>query len=87
MKHNDIVRARINSDVKAEANAVLKSIGLDASTAFRMMMMRIAKEKALPFDPLIPNEETIEAMREARSGNLKRFESIDSLMQDIRADD
>jgi len=87
MEHDDIVRARINSDVKAEANAVLKSIGLDASTAFRMMMMRIAREKALPFDPLIPNEDTINAMREARGGKLKRFESIDSLMQDLCAGD
>jgi len=87
MEHNDIVRARINSDIKAEANAVLRSIGLDASTAFRMMMIRIAKEKALPFDPLIPSAKTIEAMREARSGKLKQFDDVDSLMQDLRAKD
>jgi len=43
---------------------VLASIGLTVSDAFRMMM-RIAKEKALPFEPLIPNDETIEAMRAA----------------------
>ena len=87
MEHNDIVRARINSDIKAEANAVLHSIGLDASTAFRMMMIRIAKEKALPFNPLVPNAKTVEAMREARSGKLKQFDDVDSLMQDLRAAD
>jgi len=31
-------------------------------------MMRIAKEKALPFEPLIPNDDTIEAMRAAQRG-------------------
>jgi DNA-damage-inducible protein J len=35
-----------------------------------MMMIKIAKEKALPFEPLVPNEETIEAMKAARRGEL-----------------
>lgn len=57
---NSVVRARIDGKTKVEAEAVLASIGLTVSDAFRMMMMRIAKEKALPFEPLIPNDETIE---------------------------
>ena len=40
------------------------------SDAFRLMMAKIAKEKALPFEPLVPNEETIEAMKAARGGEL-----------------
>ncbi len=47
---------------------MLASIGLTVSDAFRLMMVRIAKEKALPFEPLIPNAETIAAMKEARRG-------------------
>jgi hypothetical protein len=35
-----------------------------------LMMVKIAKEKALPFEPLVPNEETIEAMKAARRGEL-----------------
>ena len=65
---NSVVRARIDGRIKAEAEAVLASIGLTVSDAFRMMMMRIATEKALPFEPLIPNDETIEAMKAARRG-------------------
>lgn len=68
MAANSVVRARIDARTKAEAEAVLASIGLTVSDAFRMMIMRIAKEKALPFEPLIPNDETIEAMRAARRG-------------------
>jgi len=63
---NTVVRARIDEHVKAEASAVLASIGLTVSDAFRLMMVRIAREKALPFEPLVPNAETVEAMREAR---------------------
>jgi hypothetical protein len=32
---------------------------------------RVAREHALPFDPLVPNEATIAAMKEARSGKLE----------------
>jgi DNA-damage-inducible protein J len=68
---NTVVRARIDEKTKDEAAAVLASTGLTVSDAFRMMMFRIAKEKALPFDPLVPNDETIAAMKEARLGRLK----------------
>jgi DNA-damage-inducible protein J len=49
---NTVVRARIDEHVKEEAVVVLASIGLTVSDAFRLMMMRIAKDKALPFEPL-----------------------------------
>ena len=48
---------------------------------------RVAREKALPFEPLVPNETTIAAMREARVGNLKSFDSVGALMADLHADD
>jgi DNA-damage-inducible protein J len=57
---NTIVRARIDKRVKEEAADVLATIGLTVSDAFRLMMVRIAADKALPFEPLTPNAETIE---------------------------
>src|SRR6516162_7432661 len=66
MTANSVVRARIDEQTKNEAAAVLKAMGLTVSDAFRLMMVKIAKEKALPFEPLVPNEETIEAMKAAR---------------------
>ena len=77
---NAIVRARIDGQVKEEAAAVLASIGLTVSDAFRLMMIRIAKDKALPFEPLVPNAETIEAMKAARRGDLTKAGSPDSLL-------
>jgi DNA-damage-inducible protein J len=84
---NSVVRARIDEHIKNEAAAVLKAMGLSASDAFRMMMTRIAREKALPFEPLVPNEETVAAMREARSGKLPRFKDVDALLKDLNAGD
>lgn len=80
MAANAVVRARIDGHLKEEASAVLATMGLTVSDAFRMMIMRIAKEKALPFEPLIPNQETIDAMKEARSGNLPSFDNVADFM-------
>ena len=87
MTANAVVRARISEGIKEEATAVLTAMGLTPSDAFRIMMTKVAKEKALPFDPLIPNEETIAAMKEARKGKLKSFTSINDLMADLNEKD
>ena len=68
MATNTVVRARIDERVKEEATIVLAAIGLTISDAFRIMLTRVAYEKALPFEPLIPNKKTIQALKDARSG-------------------
>ena len=45
------------------------------------------KKKALPFEPLTPNAQTIEAMKEARQKKLPSFDNVDALMMDLNADD
>ena len=86
MTENSVVRARIDARIKEEAATVLAAMGLTVSDAFRLMMVRIATEKSLPFEPLIPNAETIAAMKEARAGQLPRAKNIDALMTALNAD-
>lgn len=66
------VRARIDKDVKEEAEAVLKDLGLTISDAVRLTLTRIARDKALPLELKIPNAETQAAMAEARAMMAKR---------------
>lgn len=87
MPANDVVRARIDAKTKAEAAAVLATIGLTVSDAFRLLMIRVAQDKAMPFEPLIPNAKTIAAMEESMRGEGKSFSSIADLMADLNADD
>ena len=86
MAANSVIRARIDERTKTEAAAVLKAMGLTVSDAFRMMMIRIAKEKALPFEPLVPNEDTIEAIKAARRGELVTAGSPEQLLAGLNAD-
>lgn len=87
MTENSVVRARIDAHTKAEASAILESIGLTVSDAIRLMLKRVVAEKALPFEPLIPNEETIEAIKAARRGELKTAGSMNNLFQKLNEDD
>ena len=76
-----VVRARIDEETKREAAAVLKTIGLTLSDAFRLLLVRVAAEKALPFDPLVPNEETIKAIKAARRGELVTAGNPENLLK------
>jgi DNA-damage-inducible protein J len=87
MAANSVVRARIDEHIKDEASAVLAAMGLTLSDAFRMLVTRIAREKALPFEPLNPNAETIAAMKDARKGKVASFPTVEALMADLHADD
>lgn len=87
MTTNVVVRARIDEHIKEEASAVLAAMGLSVSDAFRIMLTRVAREKALPFEPLVPNATTVEAMKEARRGGLKSFATVDDLMANLNAGD
>ncbi len=86
MPANSLVQTRINAEIKEEAATVLRAIGLTVSDAVRLMLTRVAHEKALPFEPLIPNEETIAAMKEARGRKLETV-TLDDLQAVIDAND
>ncbi len=87
MAANSVVRARIDERIKREAAAVLAAMGLTVSDAFRLMMVRIAAEKALPFEPLVPNADTIEAMKAARRGELVTAGRANALLANLNAED
>lgn len=87
MISSSVVRARIDAETKAEATAILASIGLTVSDAVRLLLKKVAEEKKLPFNPLIPNTETFNAIKAARRGDVKGVSSVDELFKDLNADD
>ena len=87
MAANQLVQSRIDGAIKEEASLVLAAMGLTVSDAVRLLLTKIAKDHAFPFDPFVPNEATIEAMREARAGNLPRARSVAELKAALDADD
>jgi len=87
MPANAVVRARIDGRVKNQAAAVLKSMGLTVSDAFRLLLVRVAAEKTLPFEIRTPNAKTIEAMKAARRGELRTAKSPEDLLAALNEKD
>jgi len=81
------VRARIDTETKERAADALEAMGLSISDAIRLLMLRIADERRLPFEVKVPNATTREAMAELEAGKGTRFASVDALMADLHADD
>ncbi len=81
------VRARIDSATKRKASKALNNMGLSVSDAIRLMLVRVAEEKRLPFAVKVPNAETKKAMEELRQGKGTRFASVGALLDDLDADD
>ena len=85
MSHDTVVRARIDSDTKARAEKALHEIGLSVSDAIRLLLLRVADEKRLPFAVRVPNAATAKALEELDQGRGKRFNSAEELFQDLGA--
>ena len=62
-------------------------MGLTFPDALRLPLTKVAREKALPFAPLVPNSVTIEVMKEARRGGFPRFASVEALLDDLNGQD
>ena len=81
------VRARIDTNTKERAADALGAMGLSISDAIRLLMLRVADERRLPFEVKAPNATTRQAIAELEEGRGKRFASVDDLMADLHADD
>lgn len=84
---NTYVRARIDDATKQRAREALAAMGLSVSDAIRLLMLRIADERRLPFEIKVPNKGTMAAMAELEAGKGESFDSVDELMADLNADD
>jgi DNA-damage-inducible protein J len=87
MAATEMVHVRVEKRIKTQAAETLAAMGLSVSDAVRVLLTRVAAEKALPFEVKVPNAATAAAMQEARKGGLPSFGSVSELMSDLNADD
>ncbi len=87
MAATEMVHVRVEKRIKNQAAKTLAAMGLSVSDAVRVLLTRVAAEKALPFEVKVPNAATVGAMREARKGGLHSLNSVADLMDDLNAED
>ncbi|ABS63490.1 addiction module antitoxin, RelB/DinJ family [Parvibaculum lavamentivorans DS-1] len=83
MAADSVVRARIDSGTKKKAAAALDAMGLSISDAIRLLLLRVADEKRLPFDVKVPNATTAKAIEQLEKGKGKKFTSAKELFDDM----
>jgi DNA-damage-inducible protein J len=83
MATGTIVRSRIDQDTKDRAAEALAAMGLTISDAIRILLLRVADEKRLPFEVKTPNAESRLAMAELRAGKGKKSASAAELFKDL----
>ena len=81
MVTNAMIETQVDGTVKEEASAVLATMGLTISDAIRIMLIKVAHDHKLPFDPFLPNPETVAAMEEARLGHLPATETMEQFIE------
>ena len=87
MPASEMVHVRVDKRVKAKAAKTLSAMGLSISDAVRVLLTRVAAEKALPFDVKVPNADTVAAMRETRKRGLASVHNVPDLLADLNAED
>ncbi len=87
MAATEMVHVRVEKRIKTQAAKTLAAMGLSVSDAVRVLLTRVAAEKALPIAVKVPNPATAAAMQEARKGGLPSFGSVSELMDDLNAED
>jgi DNA-damage-inducible protein J len=60
-----MVHIRVEEKVKERAAKTLAAMGMSVSDAVRILLVRVAAEKALPFDIRVPNTTTRKPMEAA----------------------
>ncbi len=84
MAANEIVRARVDGRLKAEAATILATMGLTISDFVRISLAKVVSEHGLPFDMRVPNPLTAETLaRSERGEDLHQAESAKALFGDL----
>jgi DNA-damage-inducible protein J len=78
-----MVHIRVDEKVKKRAARTLAAMGMSVSDAVRILLVRVAAERGLPFRVRVPNATTVKAMRAADRGEGKRFKSAAALFKDL----
>ncbi len=84
---NSTVRARIDTATKERAVEALADMGLSVSDAIRLLLIRVANERCLPFAVKVPNKTTRRAIAELEAGEGLKFDSVAEMMAELDAED
>lgn len=80
MAKTEFIRARVEPELKTQAEEIFSKLGLSPTDAITLFYVQVILHNGLPFEVRIPNSETIEAMRQAETGEgLNEYDDLRTL--------
>ena len=84
MAKTEMIRARFEPELKREAEDLFSALGLSATEAITLFYRQVTLHRGLPFEVRIPNQETVEALEQARNREgLTEYNSLDELRASV----
>ncbi len=68
MPKTEMIRARVEPDLKREVESIFSKLGLTPTTAINIFYKQVKLYKGLPFDVRVPNETTIQTFKDTDEG-------------------
>ncbi len=84
------ISIRMDSNLKAQADALFSELGMNLSTAFNIFVRQSLREGRIPFDISLnqPNKETIAAMLEAeriaKDPSVKGYNDVEEALRELK---
>jgi DNA-damage-inducible protein J len=78
-----IINARVQPDLKSDVETILAKLGITTTQAIIMFFEQVRINRGIPFELKIPNDETIQAMQDARANRDMQPTSIEQLKQSL----
>ena len=84
MSKTAVIQARIDPEIKKEAQKILRALNISLSEAISLYLTQVTLHKGIPFEVKIPNETTLAAIESAETGKeLKQVDSVEHLFEDL----
>ncbi len=84
MAKTAMTHARLTPEIKEKAEAILKELGISISSAYEIFYRQIIAHRGIPFDVHLPNQDTLQAMRDARDAKGKKYDSVEKMFKDLK---
>ncbi len=75
----------LDTEMKEKAKEIFKQYGMGLSDAFNIFLSQSVMERGIPFEIKIPNNETVQAIKDAREGKNMTKISLDDLKKELGA--
>ena len=84
MAKSETIQARINPEVKKEAQKILGQLHITMSEAIAMYLTQITLHKGIPFDIKLPNDLTTKTLKESENNkNIHQAKNVKELFKEL----